>query len=311
MTRSAPHWIAALVLITSCAHLPSADPVAELRKESMTKEAFERILPRLEKLKPGDDLGSIEELSDLYRVRGRGESGSHAVFMPGWICSMSGGMLGGVCMFGAPVARSGRQINGRHVFGYVWGEMNLAPRYLLVTQATAIEKGEYDALAAQKVEGIGFIDRDSRPVHFKDLRVAETRVLPFGEPSASATATHELVPADLESGYTEQAFRETEGKLSRLQVGADEWTLCSELGALFITRYYCESHVALVKGFMNRKGPGTRLVQTEEATYALRPFGYVQGDEEVTKLIAVFKNDSFEKVVPYSGSEDWRSYLDP
>ena len=307
-------------VIAAVAPLPAQgtdDFIIEARKKQMPEQVFQSVLPELQKLAPGDDLSSISELRNVYSIMSKsGEQEGFFVAAPGWINSMSGDAFGGFFMFGALFAKSGQLINGRHVFGYVWGDLNLVPQFEIITQATVIDKIEYDRLRAQETNEIGLVPTESGRVYFKDVRVLKTRALPFrgiSDVEGQATTIEPFKKNELPPFYTEQAFQGAEEILLQLNKGIDLWDMLEELGALFMTTDYGENHSFLVNGFLNYKNVRPQHLETDEALYVLRPFGHIQKkrfskDKEIIKLIVIFKNGLLEKITPYSGG-DLRSYL--
>lgn len=311
MRSTASSAVLVVLLASACVLAPPSDPVLELRAEAMSKQVFESILPELETLEPGDDIGSfLDERKEFYTIGSGGEVVDPILIIPGWIGTMSGGING--FPLGLHFAHSEKEVRGRHVFGYVWGGMNLSPQFLIITEATKIEKAEYDKLSDQKAERIGTYPGDSDWRYFRDLRVVETRTVPsvgHADVEASVAAGEiQLGPAvEVAEFYSEGAFREVEKKLRELPVGTDLWGMVSELGGFFITNDYGGRNFAIaVKGF---RGQETRSIDTDEASYALRPFGYGESGRWTVKLIAIFKNGQLERVVPHTGLEDWSGYL--
>ena len=300
-------------VIAAVAPLSAQGTVIEIRKEQMSEQVYQSVLPELQQLAPGDNLSSIEKLMKTAFILSKsGKPEGIIAYMPGWINSMSGDAYGAITLFGAMFAKSGQLINGRHVFGYVWGELNLVPQFEIITQATVIDKIEYDRLSARETNEIGRVPTESGKVYFKDLRVLKTRALPFrgiSDVEGQATTIEPFKKNELPPFYTEQAFRDAEEILLRLNKGIDLWEMLKELGALFMTTDYGENHSFLVNGFLNYKNVSPQYIETDEALYILRPFGYIQNDKEIIKLIVIFKNGLLEKVTPYSGAEDWHSYL--
>ena len=167
------------------------DFIIEIRKEQMSEQVYQSVLPELQQLAPGDNLSSIEKLMKTDWIMSKsGKREGIIGYMPGWINRMSGDAPGAITLFGAMFAKSDQLINGRHVFGYVWGELNLVPQFEIITQATVIDKIEYDRLRARETNEIGIVQRESGRVYFKDLRVLKTRALPFrGISDVEAKAT--------------------------------------------------------------------------------------------------------------------------
>ncbi len=293
------------------------DVIIEIRKEQMSEEVYQSVLPELQQLAPGDNLSSIEKLMKAGWIMSKsGKREGIFAYMPGWINSMSGDAFGAITLFGAMFAKSGQLINGRHVFGYVWGELNLVPQFEIITQATVIDKIEYARLSARETNEIGLVPTESGKVYFKDVRVLKTRALPFrgiSDVEGQATTIEPFKKNELPPFYTEQAFQDAEEILLQLNKGIDLWDMLKELGAFFMTTDYGENHSILVNGFLNYKNVRPQRLETDEALYMLRPFGYIQKkrfskDKEIIKLIVIFKNGLLEKVTPYSGG-DLRSYL--
>jgi len=304
-------------VIAAVAPLSAQGTVIEIRKEQMSEQVYQSVLPELQQLAPGDNLSSIEKLMKTDWIMSKsGKREGIIAYMPGWINSMSGDAYGAITLFGAMFAKSGQLINGRHVFGYVWGELNLVPQFESITQATVIDKSEYDRLRAQETNEIGLVPTESGKVYFKDLRVLKTRALPFrgiSDVEGQATTIEPFKRNELPPFYTEQAFQGAEEILLQLNKGIDLWDMLEELGALFMTTDYGENHSFLVNGFLNYKNVRPQHLETDEALYVLRPFGYIQKkrfskDKEIIKLIVIFKNGLLEKVTPYSGG-DLRSYF--
>ena len=192
--------------------LSALDSVIEIRKEQMSEQVFQSVLPELQKLAPGDDLSSIKKLLKSGWKTKNGKRVGMVVHMPGWINSMSGDAFGGLFAFGGMFAKSGQLINGSHFFGYVWGELNLVPQFEIITQATVIDKIEYDRLRARETNEIGIVQRESGRVSFKDLRVLKNRALPFhciSDVESQATTIEPLKKNELPPFYPAQAFRES------------------------------------------------------------------------------------------------------
>jgi hypothetical protein len=94
----------------------AGESITDLRRDALTQQAFEKVLPVLQALKPNDSLLSLEPFQKVYRdVSDTGRA--PIVLMPGWISALSGGRIGGLYLLGEVTGRSGARLFGTHVFG--------------------------------------------------------------------------------------------------------------------------------------------------------------------------------------------------
>ena len=175
-----------------------------------------------------------------------------------------------------------------------------------------IDRAEYDALIDRKARGIGELPQRTGTIYFRDRYVIGARPLAFPEPAAPGEdepLAAEPRVDDLAAFYSEQNFRAIEPVLEGLPHGTDLLGLLSALDAEFLTSDYGESHSLRARGFLNTMRVRTQTFETSAAIYKLRPFGYVEGGREITKWIAIFENDRLQRVVPYTGGDDWSIYV--
>jgi hypothetical protein len=296
-----------LTLGAACASMPPT-PIGELRREAMSRDAYERLLPQLERLRSGDDLAVLGRMRRVEWLD-RGGRDTAMVVIPAWIASMSGGAAGGLSLLGQRVGRAADRLHGSHVFGYVAGE-RLVPRYQVATRARLIDRDEYERLRQESLPGIGMLASAPRPSYFRDLEVAGTRTLAFPEPPRDGDPGEDaLVEDGLAAFYSEERFRSVEPLLRDLPAGTDLFGMLLALDARFVTSDYGESHSLLAPGFLNYRSVRTRSIATSDGLYKLRPFGYVEGGREVVRWIAIFKNDRLEEIVPHTGLDDWSGYI--
>jgi hypothetical protein len=278
----------------------------------MSRASYESFLPQLQELAAGDDLAVLERARRVERQDLAG--GATSVVIPAWIPSMSGAAAGGLSLFGQRIGRSGDRIYGSHVFGYVAGS-RLVPRYQVTTQARRIDRAEYERLTQRSVPGIGKLAGRPAPFYFRDLQVARTRSLAFPEPGADSETAFGWtgVEGSLASFYSEQRFRKVEPLLQELPEGIDLFGMLLTLDARFVTSDGGQSHSLLAPGFLNYRSVRTRTVESRDGIYKLRPFGYVEieaeGEREIVRWLAIFKNDRLLRVVPHTGLADWTSYI--
>jgi hypothetical protein len=323
LARLALPAVAALAL--ACATTP-AERVAAWRAPAVSPRTFERVLPFLEALKPGDDLRIFERSREVHWLPPARRRGPRrpVVVMPSWITSLSGGAPGGLSMFGQLVARVRNTVHGSHVFGYVVGD-RIVPRYQVLTTATLISRQEYEALQADHTPDIGVLPRPEGLLYFRELHVAGARPLAFSDPSAAAASDADLpsAPAPRPGGpatgagdvdppvvaiaafYSEASFRRIEPVLHGLPLGTDLFGMLSALDARFVSNDFGETHAVFAPGFLNTRHVRTRTLEGPAGLVKLRPFGWLEGDREVVRLVAIFENDRLTRVVPHAGSADW------
>jgi hypothetical protein len=276
------------------------DPMADWRENAVSEARWNGVRPHLEALRPGDDLDLLAGAREVHR---RDDPRlPPVVVIPSWITSLSGGAAGGLSLLGQLVGRRGERIYGSHVFGTVVGE-RIVPRHQLFTEATAIDEGEYERLAATgEARGLGAIPRPGGRLFFRDLCVAGGRPLPAAGESVAAA----LPPDALRS---EAAYREILPILESLPPGTDLLSLLAAIDAEYLSGDFGETHSLRVRGFLHDGATPTLTLETPEGVYKLRPFGWREGDREVVDRIAIFENDRLLRVVVHRGLDDWTVYL--
>jgi len=286
-----------------CAAPTPEEQMAIWREAAVSERTWTRAKPHLEALSPGDELGIFQASRRIY-AQGRGKAARPIVVMPSWITSLSGGSAGGLSMLGQLIGRRGDRIRGSHVFGTVTGG-RIQPRFQVFTQAVLIERSEFEELLANRTPGIGQLPRPEGVLFFRDLVVVATRPLTWPEAPAE-------LPEDAVLHFqSEAAFRSIEPVLDALPGGTDLMSLLSQLGAIFVTDDFGESHSLLAPGFLHTREVRTQTAEGASGIFKLRPFGWLGEDEVVIDRIAIFLNDRLLQVAPHRGLNDWLGYLDP
>ena len=301
----APGLLAVLLLAQGCAPPTRTDRIASWRQESVSRATWERVRPLIQALQPGDDLRIFARAREFHTLRLR--SGERpVVVMPAWITSLSGGAAGGASLVGQLVSRNEDQIFGSHVFGYVAGG-RIVPRYQLLTTATVVDPAEFARLVRDETPDIGVLPRPSGLIHFRDLMVAGGRPLEFDDGRRSGEGD----PLDPSALLSESAYRSVAPVLDSMPPGTDLFSMLWLLGAEFVTRDFGETHSLRVAGFLNTQETRTVTLERPDGVFKLRPFGWVQeGEGDVVRRIAVFRNDRLRGVVPFAGFADAQQYLD-
>jgi hypothetical protein len=307
-----------LLLVGLCWLLPACattapDPALELKQTEFLKgakrEAFERVEPVLRGLhagQPMDGTGLRWSVNEI--LSNTGKPIGVIAWGDGWIPSLSGGVMGALTKFGALSGRDGRVIYGQHVYGYVWGGMNVAPQYVVTTEAELCERPEYDRLSAGHAGNIGRIDReDGEPLYFMNLRIADVRAADFPAPPASSAVRFAALtsPSYRRSYLSAEQFQSVEPQLRQLRPGTPLLEVVRSLGGVLVSSYGGEQVVIKgMKGFLN-VSPRNRWSRfTSQGLFAIWPFGYLDGNREVPRLAVLFKNGTLFKVVPYGSREE-------
>lgn len=293
------------VLVVSSLGCASLSPESR-RERSVSEETFTRVLPYLEDLAPGDSLRLFERARVVQMRRTRaGER--PLVLIPAWISSLSGGAAGGLSMLGQLIGRRGAALYGSHVFGFVAGD-RIVPRFQVMTRASLVDAEAFRALSEQRTPDIGVLPRRSGVLYFRDLHVVGTRTLDFPAPTGPGSVAP--VPASAAAFYSEASYREIAPLLDVVPEGTDLLSLLWILDASFVTHDFGETHSLFAPGFLNYRAVRTRTVEEPDGLFKLRPFGWVEGEREVVKRIALFENDRLLRIVRHDGRADWGSYLE-
>jgi hypothetical protein len=299
---------AVALLIAGCAGPSSFEQAtAEIAGPSTTYEAFTRAEPKLRALHSGDALTRQSLGLDVAELsRRRTNESRFVVYGDGWIPSMSGR---GALDLGRPFGLEGNTIYGRHIFGYVYGNLTLVPKYELLTKATVVPDTEFQELKRQgRDQGVLDVSfgKEEKVHFFKDVTVDRIRPLPFQGPPemAKEALTFERTdPSKLKEHlfavYTKTSFEDAEAQLKRMQAGTDWWDMVHQLNGHFMTHDFGESYVLYMKGYANYKADQRWQIATRSGVYEVWPFGYVEGDKEVLQLSVIFRNGKLQRIVPY------------
>jgi hypothetical protein len=300
------------LLLPACA-TTATDPALELKQTEFLKgakrEAFERAEPVLRGLhagQPMDETGLRWSVNEI--LSNRGALIGVIAWGDGWIPSLSGGVPGALMKFGALAGRDGRVIYGQHVYGFVWGGMNVVPKYIVTTEAELCDQAEYDRLAATHVGNIGRLDGEGgAPLYFEHLRIAAVRATGFPDPPTSSPLTLERVTSSSyhRSYLGQNSFQAVEPMLAALKPGTPMLEVVHSLGGVLVSTYGGEQIVIMgMKGFLNVSSRYRWVRFRPDGFFAVWPFGYLDGDREIPKVAVLFKNGSLFKVVPYGTREE-------
>ena len=306
-------WLAGAVVCLTVAPVAAQSP-SDVRRAALSRQAFETILPVLQELKPNDSLLSIQAHQvDYYERRDTGRV--PFVVMPGWISTLSGGVIGGASLLGNVTGRSGDKLFGTHVFGYVRQEGIVIPRFLVFTEATLISETEYSRLEAEGTEGAGvaFEPGSHGMLHFRGLHVRETRALSSSADKledGSATLESARKGSVREWFFSERSFQEIEEKLRSLAPGTSFWEVFfAKLGAMVTIGDFDGDHTWQIRGYVSSERFPTQFLTRESGVYSIWPFGYAKGKQVMPRLVLVFKNDQLLRVSPFTGKWKVSEYV--
>ena len=311
--RFAPTITSAIALLLAGCAAPGPTSfeqgAAELTLPSTSYDSFARVEPKLKGLRAGDPITRVSLGLQYFEFSKRlsGETKYYAVG-DGWIPSMSSG---GAHNLGRAFGVEGNTIYGRHVFGYVYGNATLVPKYELRTKAAIVPDTEYQEMKRQgrdhAIRRASFGAGD-KVYYFNDdgVTVDALRSLPFQglpEMDKDAVTLKEVAPGklreDLHAVYTKASFEDAEAQLQRMQAGTDTWGMVHQLNGIFFTQDYGRGYVLFMKGYANYDADPRWQFASERGVYEVWPFGYVEGNKQVMKLSVIFRNGKLERVVPY------------
>lgn len=176
--------IASVVLLASCA-TPSTTSfeqgIAERTQPTTSYETYAKTEPKLKRLKPGSVFSAESIGLRRFTVTKQFSGESRAVALAdGWISAMSGGGFA----LGRAIGTDGNMIYGRHVFGYVYGNRTLVPKYELRTKTSIVSDAEYQEMKQQgrdqDILAVSF-GKEGKNYYFnrKNVTIDVIRALPF------------------------------------------------------------------------------------------------------------------------------------
>ena len=128
--------------------------VSQFHMDMLKEESFHEVEPQIQALKPGDKIGATGLTWQFYKIEKWSKQKNVAV-LNGWVGGLSGKHFGAIFQVGKLTGISKDFIYGEHVFGFLWGNTNLIPRYLISTKAPRINQSEYDKLSEQQKKVTG------------------------------------------------------------------------------------------------------------------------------------------------------------
>jgi hypothetical protein len=302
-----------MFLLGCTAAFTPQDPVQQPILESLSATAYQRAVPRLAALKAGDRIQQGIDWA-FFSIEQRGKRDDVLVVADGWVGPLSGGSAGAIGRLGHLIAQKGNVLFGEHVFGYLVEGATLVPQYVVITQATAISRDEYERLKIAKDDALGSTPDPREPgslIYLRNVSVQETRQLPArdktregGEIEIKRIGTSVDV---LKSFTSIDKFKAAERTLESLAPGTDYWEALAALKMMIVTEDAGISYrMWLADGYLG--AAWSKL--TPKGYFSVFRFGYIQNDKEVPRLALIFKNHRVHKLVPHGTQEELERYFD-
>jgi len=287
---------------------------SEIRLESLTKESYSKAAALIADL----EIGSSPKVTGckISRWTEHEKVLAMSVACNGWVGPLSGGGWPGR---GAFTGVKDGMVYGSHLYGFLYRDSILIPRYDVILQAARIDKAEYDKLRERKerVGRIPFPPADQPELaYWKTPTIKEIRKLDFKEPDLSGTdeitvSGRKAADALAEFGRsftTRNRFERAQQVLESIPTGADRWEVIQALGGRFYTWDSGESYFLLMDGFLNI-GDLRISETTKDGFFKVWPFGYMDQGEVAPRLDLIFRNDRVFKVIPHVSKQELPDHL--
>lgn len=284
----------------------SADPLhantlTKAFREAMSRESFEQARTHLSTLAPGG------RVTIPFREAQHPRSTNSVLFADGWIGDYSGRYLEGDHTLGQLTALHGDTLHGVHIFGYLSGHHHLIPAYRLETRAQVgwDERARSEEDQTLGPNGMIWVDGKKKPLYLRDVVVHALLPIAGSWEARTEDDPVELVDdrAKVEALFNEpltpERFRDAERELQRLPEGCKRWEMMDQLGGKLTTLTGFDT-VIRMDGYLNFTGKHRWTKITPQGIFLALPFGYIEEKNEVPKLVAVFLNDRFHKLLPSS-----------
>lgn len=303
--------MAALAILLGGTAAATAKKPSKLWASHLTKKAFERAEPRLQSLEPGTALRDTGIRWEYYKIVERRKTAGVRAESDGWIGFLSGGPRGAIGGLGGLRGVSEEYLYGEHVFGYLWKNATLVPRYVVTTRARRSSEAENENISSGAVGSAGRVESGGRTFFYRNVTVEGVREARFTPPEDSErTRTQKLPSGDLESFFARRSSPESYAgivpKIRSLKTGCHLLDAVGELGGLYMTVNFGRDYFLLLDGYL-----GMWMKPTDYPTatigdtwkYEVWPFGYLENEEPQVQLALVFRNGALVTVLE-DGSRD-------
>lgn len=282
------------------------DEASKYYMESLSQKAFDNVEGIVQTLKPGDAIDATGLEWRFYKIKKWSKKMTVAV-ADGWVGGLSGGNFGAILGLGKFTGISEYYIYGEHVFGYVWGKVNVVPRYQVRTKAARITKSEYEILKEKKNKNIHAfavkMDGVRTTLYFRSVHVKEVkelgRVPPIGEVTTEAAGRKD-VKEYARTFVTLQRYEGVEAKLKQSKIGTDIWNVVNAIGGKYSTYDFGRRYVLEMDGYLKPHMKRTDYVwgkSSADGKFEVWPFGYLDNGSPIPKLALIFKNSKLYTIV--------------
>lgn len=282
----------------------------------LTRKAFDKIEPRLQGLEPGMTLSDTGIRWTYFKIVERRQPVGVRAASDGWIGFLSGGPSGAIGGLGSLRGISRGFLYGQHVFGYLWKNATLVPRYVVVTRARRTSEAENAGLDPSVVGAGGKVDSGGKTFFYRDVIVQEVRQTRFTQPEGEGTRKQSLPPSGLkglfDSRSSPESYARVLPKIEALKTGCHLLDAIEELGGVYITFNFGKDFFLPLDGFLGpwmKTGEYPQISVGEDQRYEIWPFGYLEGNEPRVQTALVFRNGTMVTVLEDGSREAVEAYL--
>lgn len=283
------------------------DEASKYYMDALTQDTFREVEPIIQAMKPGDSIVSTGVEWRFYTIK-EGSRQRNVAVADGWVNGLSGRYFGAVLGLGKFTGISKDFIYGEHVFGYVWGNVNLLPRYLVMTKAARVTKSEYEELEKKQSKNVGtFLVKmygTKTTLYFHDVRVKEVKVLDRVSAPIEEVTIEEIGRVDineyLKTLVTSQRYEEVEPKLKQHRIGSSIWDVKRSMGGKYSTYDLGRRYVLEMDGYLKPHMKKTDYVWGESSAdgkFEVWPFGYLDNGVPIPQMALIFKNSKLHTIV--------------
>lgn len=289
---------------------------SKLWANHLSKKTFQKVEPRLQRLTPGTALDDTGIRWSYFKVVERRQAAGVKAESDGWIGFLSGGPSGAIGGLGGLRGISEEFLYGQHVFGYLWQNATLVPRYLVITRARRSSEAENSGLDSSVVGAGGKVVSGGRTFFYRDVTIREVRETGFTPPEGKGTRKQSLPSGDLgkffEARASPESYARVLPKIEALKTGCDLLDAVDELGGVYITVNFGKDFFLPLDGFLApwlKEGEYPQVSVREDRRYLIWPFGFLQDKEPKVQVALVFRNGTLTTVLEDGSREAVEAFL--
>jgi hypothetical protein len=294
----------------------SGDDPSKIWARHLSEKAFGRAEPRLQALEPGMALDETGIRWEYFKLVKRRKTTGTKAESDGWIGPLSGGMNGAAGGLGVLTGLSEEYLYGQHVFGYLWGNATVVPRYVVKTRARRATEAENSPIDRKIVGAAGKLEYRGRTFFYRDVTVEEVREMRFAPPDMKRKSTQTLPIHDLKEFFasraTPESFAGVLSKIETLEPGCEVLDAVAELGGVYVTFNGAKNLFLPLEGYLGpwlKKDEYPQLFLGETSMHEIWPFGFLEKETPRVQLALVFRNGSLITVLEEASKEAVEAYL--